>query len=352
MPHRGVRERLEAREESLSPHATRSRLSRGRIRHEAPHPLCTEFQRDRDRIVHTNAFRRLKHKTQVFVAPLGDHYVTRLTHTLEVSLIARTICRALNLNEDLAEAISLGHDLGHTPFGHIGEEALDQLLPQGFSHNEQSLRVIDMLENDGKGLNLTFEVREGIRHHSKDRAEVLGEEWGHRSTLEAQVVKLADLFAYINHDVSDAIRAGLLAESDLPPASARVLGTTPSRRINTLVSDTVEASWTATGLVHGTPRIGMSPRVRRAAGELRDFLFERVYTPRSALDETQRAQEAVRLLFRFLLDHPEQLPPEYHLMEEPQERKVADFIAGMTDHYALRLAREVEPSRIWPLPAL
>ncbi|MDP7469471.1 MAG: deoxyguanosinetriphosphate triphosphohydrolase [Dehalococcoidia bacterium] len=336
---------MEAREESLSPHATRSRLSQGRLRPEAAHSLRTEFQRDRDRIVHTNAFRRLKHKTQVFVAPLGDHYVTRLTHTLEVSQIARTICRALNLNEDLSEAISLGHDLGHTPFGHIGEDILGKLLPQGFSHNEQSLRVVDTLENDGLGLNLTFEVRDGIRHHSKDRAEVLGDEWGHRSTIEAQVVKLADLFAYINHDVSDAIRAGLLYESDLPPTSAQVLGTSPSHRIDTLVSDTVEASWAATGLVGGTPRIGMSPRVRRAAGELRDFLFECIYTPRSALEEAQRAQEAVRLLFHFLLHHPERLPQEYHLLEGPQERKVADFIAGMTDHYALRLAQEIESSR-------
>lgn len=351
MPHRGIRERLEAREESLSPHATRSRLSQGRLRPEPPHPLRTHFQRDRGRIVHTNAFRRLNHKTQVFVAPLGDHYVTRLTHTLEVSQVARTICRALNLNEDLTEAIALGHDLGHTPFGHIGEDVLGQLLPQGFSHNEQSLRVVDMLENDGRGLNLTYEVREGILGHSKAQEEVLGEGWGRVATLEGQVVKLADLFAYINHDVSDAIRAGLLSEAELPPTAVKVLGGSHSQRIDTLVSDTVESSWAATGLVPGTPRIGMSTKVRRAAEELRDFLFDRVYTPRSALEETERAREAVRLLFGFLLAHPQHLPPEYHLREEPLERKVADFIAGMTDHYALRMAREIEPSRTWPLPA-
>jgi dGTPase len=352
LPHRGVRERLEAREESLSPHATRSRLSRGRLRPEPPHPLRTHFQRDRDRIVHTNAFRRLKHKTQVFVAPLGDHYVTRLTHTLEVAQVARTICRALNLNEDLTEAIALGHDLGHTPFGHIGEEVLDQLLSRGFSHNEQSLRVVDVLENDGRGLNLTHEVRQGILQHSKARETVLGEGWGQTATLEGQVVKLADLFAYINHDVNDAIRAGLLSEADLPSSALQVLGRSHSQRIDTLVSDTVESSWTATGLVPGTPQIGMSPRVRRAAQELRDFLFDRVYTPRSALEETERAREAVRLLFHFLLAHPDHLPPEYHRRDEPPERKVADYIAGMTDHYALRLAREIEPSRTWMLPAL
>ncbi len=352
MPHRGVRERLEAREESLSPHAARSCLSRGRLRPEPPHPLRTHFQRDRDRIVHTNAFRRLTHKTQVFVAPLGDHYVTRLTHTLEVAQVARTICRALNLNEDLTEAIALGHDLGHTPFGHIGEEVLDQLLPQGFSHNEQSLRVVDVLENEGRGLNLTYEVREGILQHSKAREEVLGEGWGQTATLEGQIVKLADLFAYINHDINDAIRAGLLSEADLPPTAAKVLGSSHSQRIDTLVSDTVESSWGATGLVSSAPRIDMSPRVRRAADELRDFLFDQVYTPRSALEETERAQGAVRLLFRSLMAHPHHLPTEYHSREEPLERKVADFIAGMTDHYALRLAREIEPSRTWPLPAL
>ena len=200
-----IRQRAEEKEKSLSPYAVKSRSSRGRLRLEEPCPVRTAFQRDRDRIIHCNAFRRLKHKTQVFIAPLGDHYVTRLTHTLEVSQIARTIARALNLNEDLAEAISLGHDLGHTPFGHVGEDVLNELYHGGFRHNEQSLRVVDLLENDGRGLNLTWEVRDGILNHSKARAGILGEGWGKVNTLEGEVCKLADTVAYINHDIGDAI---------------------------------------------------------------------------------------------------------------------------------------------------
>src|SRR5271157_5606061 len=214
-----IREMLEAREESLSPFAQKVRLSRGRQRAEEPDSVRTAYQRDRDRILYTNAFRRLKHKTQVFIAPTGDHYRTRLTHTLEVSQIARTIARALNLNEDLTEAISLGHDLGHTPFGHIGEDVLNELSPHGFKHSEQSLRVVDLLEKDGQGLNLTWEVRDGIVNHSKSRAQVLGSTWGKVSTLEGEIVKLADLVAYVNHDSDDAIRAGIIKESDLPEAA-------------------------------------------------------------------------------------------------------------------------------------
>ncbi|MGQ9581871.1 MAG: deoxyguanosinetriphosphate triphosphohydrolase, partial [Armatimonadota bacterium] len=224
-----IRQRIEESEKRLSPFATQSRFSRGRLRWEEPCPIRTAFQRDRDRIIYSNAFRRLKHKTQVFIMPLGDHYVTRLTHTLEVAQIARTIARALNLNEDLTEAIALGHDLGHTPFGHIGEQVLNELCPFGFKHNEQSLRVVDLLERDGQGLNLTWEVRDGILNHSKGNIEILGEGWTEVDTLEGQVVKIADVVAYVNHDITDAIRAGVITESDLPPSVTKVLGETLSQ---------------------------------------------------------------------------------------------------------------------------
>ncbi len=221
-----VRQMLEEREECLSPFASKSKSSRGRLRPEKPSPLRLEFQRDRDRIIHCNSFRRLKHKTQVFIAPIGDHYVTRLTHTLEVSQIARTISRALNLNEDLTEAISLGHDLGHTPFGHTGEDVLNELYPGGFRHNEQSLRLVDFLENNGRGLNLTWEVRDGILNHSKTRViEIMGENWGKAGTLEGEVCKISDVVAYINHDIDDAIRAGIITEEDLPRFSLPASGT-------------------------------------------------------------------------------------------------------------------------------
>ena len=237
-----IRQMAEEREEEeLSPHAVRSKLSRGRLRQEEPCPVRTAFQRDRDRIIHSKSFRRLKHKTQVFIAPLGDHYVTRLTHTLEVSQIARTIARALNLNEDLTEAIALGHDLGHTPFGHVGEDVLDELYRQGFRHNEQSLRIVDFLENDGQGLNLSWEVRDGILNHSKTSAEnILGEDWGDVNTLEGEIVKIADTVAYINHDIGDAIRADVITEGDLPLDAIKVLGLAHSQRINTMVCDIID----------------------------------------------------------------------------------------------------------------
>ncbi|MFC2015097.1 deoxyguanosinetriphosphate triphosphohydrolase, partial [Chloroflexota bacterium] len=228
-----IRRITEEREESLSSCAAKSRQSQGRLRDEDPCPVRTDFQRDRDRIVYSKAFRRLKHKTQVFVAPQGDHYVTRLTHTLEVSQIARTIARALNLNEDLTEAISLGHDLGHTPFGHIGEEILNELYRPGFRHNEQSLRTVDLLENDGQGLNLTWEVRDGILNHSKSGAKILAD-WGQVNTLEGELVKIADMVAYINHDTEDAIRAGVITGDDLPISAIEVLGHSHRERINTL----------------------------------------------------------------------------------------------------------------------
>ena len=340
-----VREILEAKEENLSPFAQKSRLSRGRQREEEPDSVRTAFQRDRDRILHSKSFRRLKHKTQVFIAPTGDHYRTRLTHTLEVSQIARTIARALNLNEDLTEAISLGHDLGHTPFGHEGENVLNELSPGGFKHNEQSLRVVDLLEKDGQGLNLTWEVRDGILNHSKSRAQVLGSEWGTVSTLEGEIVKLADLVAYVNHDSDDAIRAGIIKESDLPESTTKILGNSPSARINTMVCDIITHSWQASGAITGTnkPRLSikMSPRLVKAADILQDFLFERVYNFQSALAETEKAREVIRFLYNYFVKNPEKLPPEYLRHSDENWRGVIDYIAGMTDQYALKTAEEL-----------
>ena len=330
----GIRQQMEEREESLSPYAVKSKFSRGRLRWEEPCPIRTCFQRDRDRIIHSKAFRRLKHKTQVFIAPLGDHYVTRLTHTLEVSQIARTISRALNLNEDLSEAIALGHDLGHTPFGHIGEEVLNELYPGGFRHNEQSLRVVDLLEKDGQGLNLTWEVRDGILKHSKGEADILGEEWEDMSTLEGQVCKLADIIAYVNHDIGDAIRAGIISENDLPEQAVKILGHTHSQRINTLVCDVVNCSW-------AKPIISMSPEVIRATTSLRQFLFDKVYNPSLATKEAAKARKTLHLLYSYFLKHEDKLPPEFASLDDTGERKVADYIAGMTDQYALRLTEEI-----------
>ena len=338
-----IREMSEGREESLSPHAVKSRLSRGRERPEAPCPVRTAFQRDRDRIIHGKSFRRLKHKTQVFIAPPGDHYVTRLTHTLEVSQIARTIARALNLNEDLTEAIAMGHDLGHTPFGHVGEDVLDELYEEGFRHNEQSLRVVDLLEKDGQGLNLTWEVRDGIKNHSKSGVAVLGENWGTVNSLEGEVVKISDTIGWINHDIGDAIRAGILSEGDLPREAAKVLGKSHSQRIDSMVSDIIEHSWDVRicDIIEERPAIKMSPEVLAAANILRDFLFERVYNPNSNREETEKAREVVRSLYRYFNKHEDKMPDEYRLHRDTTERRVVDYIAGMTDQYAMRLAEEI-----------
>jgi len=333
-----IRQRLEARESLLSPYAVKSSQSRGRQRPEAPSPVRTAFQRDRDRIIHSKSFRRLKHKTQVFIAPPGDHYVTRLTHTLEVSQIARTISRALNLNEDLTEAISLGHDLGHTPFGHIGESVLNELYHGGFRHNEQSLRVVDLLEKDGLGLNLTWEVRDGILNHSKTNITVLyGDDWGKVNTLEGEVCKIADLIAYINHDIGDAIRAGIITESDLPQSATKVLGHSHSERINTLVCDIIQCSWGVTGEGEGNIAIGMSDPVREAANTLRDYLFAQVYRSVMAGEETDRARETVRFLYTYFNRHPDEVPVEMQSLAEDTERLTVDYIAGMTDQYAQNL---------------
>jgi dGTPase len=317
----GIRERQEALErEVLSDRATLSTETKGRETEEAPDPIRTSFQLDRDRIVHAKAFRRLKHKTQVFIAPEGDHYRVRLTHTLEVTQIARTLARALRLNEDLAEAIALGHDLGHTPFGHLGEQALSPFLGRPFRHSEQSLRVVDHLEGDGRGLNLTWEVRDGIVNHPWSMPVP--------STPEAQVVRLADRAGYVNHDIDDAIRAGLLSEGDLPGEAVSVLGRSHGERIETLVSDIVEA--TGDG-----PEVRMSEPVLGAMGTLRDFLFDRVYLRKEAAAEQEKAVALLRALFAYYLDHPDEVPREYRSAPGDLPTHVADYIAGMTDRYAL-----------------
>jgi len=341
-----IRQQIEEAEARLSPYAARSECSRGRLKWEQPCQIRTGFQRDRDRIIHCNAFRRLKHKTQVFIAPAGDHYVTRLTHTLEVSQIARTISRALRLNEDLTEAIALGHDLGHTPFGHVGEEVLNELCPEGFRHSEQSLRVVDLLEKSGQGLNLTWEVRDGILNHSKGQIDILGEGWTEVGTLEGQVCKMADIIAYINHDVGDAIRAGVITEDELPELAVRFLGRSSSQRINTLVCDIVNYSL---GVVRKanleSPIIGMNTQILEAANALRQFLFGRVYSLSSSRGETEKAGEVVSLLYLYFLKHEEKLPEEHSLHGDSLERRVADYVAGMTDQYALRMAGEISPNK-------
>ncbi|MGE5459123.1 MAG: deoxyguanosinetriphosphate triphosphohydrolase [Solirubrobacterales bacterium] len=329
------RERTEQIErETLAPHATLASAGKGRERDEPPDPLRTSFQRDRDRIVHSKAFRRLKHKTQVFLAPEGDHYRVRLTHTLEVSQIARTIARALRLNEDLTEAIALGHDLGHTPFGHLGEQALTPFLGRPFRHNEQSLRIVDHLEDDGRGLNLTWEVRDGILHHPWSMPAP--------ATPEAQVVRLADRVAYVNHDVDDAVRAGVLGPDELPAEALEVLGWTHGERINTLVTDVVRSSADA-------PEVRMSDAVFRALDVLRDFLFERVYLRDEARAEQEKAIALVRTLFAYYLDHPDAVPPEYHQAPGDLPTRIADHIAGMTDRYALRTYEQLFLPQGWLL---
>ncbi|MEX2227585.1 MAG: deoxyguanosinetriphosphate triphosphohydrolase [Dehalococcoidia bacterium] len=359
-PHSTVRKRLEQRERDLlAPAAMRSAESRGRMRHEAPSDMRTEYQRDRDRIIHCKAFRRLKHKTQVFIAPLGDHYVTRLTHTLEVAQIGRTIARGLDVNEDLAEAIALGHDLGHTPFGHAGEEALGKLLPEGFRHNEQSVRIVDMLEASGAGLNLTWEVREGILKHSKPREgifEELGErywsqaEWGGplAGTLEGQTVRLSDSVAYLNHDIADALRAGVVTIDDLPRDARRALGETHSQRIDTLVSDIVDASYAAAqarrvdGALPADATIVMSEGIRAATDELRDFMFDSVYLWEERLAEADRARRVIEFLWERLMAHPEEFASsEYTRPDDALSRRVADYISGMTDHFAMAAAERL-----------
>lgn len=329
-----LREQTEAMErEMLSPYACLSSQSKGR---QVPLELCptrTCFQRDIDRIVHSKAFRRLKHKTQVFLEPEGDHYRTRMTHTIEVSRIARTIARGLRLNEDLAEAAAYGHDLGHTPFGHAGERVLAEIMPGGFAHNQQSLRVVDRLEKDGEGLNLTYEVRRGILCHTgPDRAE----------TLEGRLLRLADKIAYINHDIDDAIRGRIIYPMDIPLSVSQVLGFTHSERINTLTVDVITAS-------AGKDEILQSPACRDAMHELREFMFEYVYRNPVAKGEEGKAQDMLRRLFEYYVKEPDKLPPEYQDIryEEGVERAVCDYISGMTDKYAVERFGEAFIPKSW-----
>ena len=325
-----VREELERQEHrKLNPRASFADQSKGRPRYEEPREgdVRTCFQRDTDRIVHSKAFRRLMHKTQVFLQPEGDHYRTRMTHTLEVTRIARTITLALGLNEDLAEAIAMGHDLGHTPFGRAGEDALSKCLGKPFRHNEQSLRVVDVLEKDGRGLNLTYEVRNGIRCHT-------GDPWP--STLEGMVVRRSDQIAYVNHDIDDAIRAGILTNDDIPKAITDVLGHTHRDRINTLVCDAISTSREA-------GEVCLSPNVDKALRDLRSFMFERVYRNPVAKSEERKAKDMLQRLFEYYYAHPEALPEDFQpqMSFEGLERTVCDYIAGMTDNYAIDKFNEI-----------
>lgn len=324
-----IREKTEKWElEFLSPYAAFSRDSRGRDRDEPPCDIRPVYQRDRDRILHCKAFRRLKHKTQVFLTPKGDHYRTRLTHTLEVAQNARTIARALRLNEDLTEAIALGHDLGHTPFGHAGERALNEVCSEGFAHYIQSVRIVERLEKGGRGLNLTWEVRDGIRNHQMT---------GKAATLEGVIVRYSDKIAYINHDVDDAIRGGIIRERDLPRAYTDILGHSTRERLNTMIHDIVDQSL-------DRKMIRMSEDVEYAFMGMRRFMFDNVYTNPKAKGEEQKAQNIVKELFHYYMDHPELLPKEYvermWQSGETQERSVSDYIAGMTDQYAISKFQE------------
>lgn len=325
-----IREELERQEHlRLNPLAAFSDESRGRIRPEEPREedVRTVYQRDTDRIVHCKAFRRLMHKTQVFLQPEGDHYRTRMTHTIEVARIARTICRALGLNEDLAEAGAMGHDLGHTPFGHAGEAALSSMMKEPFRHNEQSLRVVDVLENGGEGLNLTYEVRMAILGHTGERIP---------ETLEGQVVRRSDQIAYVNHDIDDAIRGGILTNADIPKDIARVLGHSHRERIDTLVCDMIRVS-------REEGRILLSPKVDTALRNLRSFMFERVYRNPVAKGEESKAKDMLRRLYEYYYAHPEAIPQDFQpqLSLDGMERTVCDYIAGMTDNYAVHKYTEI-----------
>jgi len=342
-----IREQLEAREfDVLAPQAAKSRDSRGRLRPEAEDDVRPAFQRDRDRIIHSKAFRRLKHKTQVFFAPTGDHYRTRLTHTLEVSQIARTIAKVLRLHEELTEAIALGHDLGHTPFGHAGERIIDSLMPGGFNHYEQSLRIVDRLENDGKGLNLTWEVRDGIAKHSKGKSGApVGMAPALRSsTVEGQIMRVADLIAYVNHDIDDATRAGLMRAEDLPAQLVAALGTTSSKRIGTLVRDVVTET-----LAGGLTEIRMSPPTLEAILGLRAFLFDAVYENTTATAEFKKATDILSGLWEKVQQQPDAFLDRKTVESEGLDVATRDFVAGMTDRYAVRLFEQLFIPKPWSI---
>jgi dGTPase len=340
-----IREELEAREEQvLAPQATRSRNSQGRLRPEPPDPIRPIFQRDRDRVIHSKAFRRLKHKTQVFFAPAGDHYRTRLTHTLEVSQIARSIAKVLRLHEELTEAIALGHDLGHPPFGHAGERVLDRLMPGGFSHHEQSLRIVDVLEHGRQGLNLSWEVRNGIAKHSKGKHGLpVGAPPEHRAaTIEGQIARVADIIAYVNHDIDDAVRAGVLEPDALPAAAIARLGQTSSQRINTMVTDVVRQT-----LEGELAEIRMSDEVLNATLELRTFLFQAVYENPRATAEFEKAEGILGGLWDKVRSRPDRFVDAATLESEGLDAAVRDFVAGMTDRYAVSLFEDLFVPRSW-----
>jgi dGTPase len=340
-----LRHQLEARErEILAPQAAKSADTRGRLRAEPEDDVRPAFQRDRDRIIHCKAFRRLKHKTQVFFAPTGDHYRTRLTHTLEVSQIARTIAKVLHLHEELTEAIALGHDLGHPPFGHAGERVIDSLMPGGFNHYEQSLRIVDLLEHDGRGLNLTWEVRDGIAKHSKGKSGApVGMSAALRSaTVEGQIMRVADLIAYVNHDIDDATRAGLLKAEDLPADLVAVLGGSSSARIGTLVKDVVTET-----LAGGLTEIRMSEAVLNAVLGLRAFLFDSVYENSIATAEFAKAAGILSGLWEKVRLRPEQFLETRTIEHEGLDAATRDFIAGMTDRYAVRLFEQLYIPKPW-----
>ena len=331
-----IREELENAERSfLSPYASLSSSSEGRDRPEEPDDMRPVYQRDRDRILHCKSFRRLKHKTQVFLAPEGDHYRTRLTHTLEVSQIARTISKSLRLNEDLTEAIALGHDLGHTPFGHAGERVLNRICPEGFKHSVQSVRTVEFLEKNGRGLNLTKEVRDGILNHGTSSTP---------KTLEGCVVRISDKIAYINHDIDDSLRAGIFREEDIPAVYTEVLGHSIRERLNTLIRDVIDNS-------RNCPEIRMSAGMFETMMDLRKWLFVNVYLNPVPKAEESKAEELIRQLYEYYKKRPEQMPEEYRFymdeLGQPLERTVCDFIAGMSDQYAIRTFEEIFVPRSW-----
>jgi dGTPase len=343
-----IREALEQRErEMLAPQAARSADSRGRLRPEPEDDVRPAFQHDRDRIIHSKAFRRLKHKTQVFFAPAGDHYRTRLTHTLEVSQIARTIAKVLRLHEELTEAIALGHDLGHTPFGHTGEHVLDALIPGGFNHYEQSLRIVDVLENDGRGLNLTWEVRDGIARHSKGKegAPVGGAADKRAVTLEGQIMRVADLIAYVNHDIDDAVRAGMLNPASLPREPVQTLGATSSARIARMVKDVVTETQNA-----GLTEIRMSPPVLQATLAMRRFLFDAVYENNVATAEFTKAHGILSGLWEKVRERPDEFLDRRIIDQEGIDVAARDFLAGMTDRFAVALYESLFIPKPWVGP--
>ncbi|MBQ6589956.1 MAG: deoxyguanosinetriphosphate triphosphohydrolase [Lachnospiraceae bacterium] len=330
-----IREELEIREkEILAPWACLSMESRGREREEVPCDIRPAFQRDRDRILHCKSFRRLREKTQVFLSPKGDHYRTRLTHTLEVSQNARTIAKALRLNEDLVEAIALGHDLGHTPFGHAGERALNRVCPLGFSHTKQSVRIVERLERNGRGLNLCWEVRDGILNHQTS---------GTPATLEGQVVRLSDKIAYFHHDMDDAMRAGVLTEADVPKEITEVVGRTTGERLDTFIHDLIRTS-------QNRPQIVMSPPVAQAMKDMRAFMFRRVYTDRVVKAEEEKAEKLVEVLYGYYLDHTDELPELFRGMivdEKTRYRAVCDYISSMSDRFAITRYGDLFVPRVW-----